>query len=316
VSIPSDSESFWCGSVIQGEDGRYHMFSSRMAHNCGLDVWSVNSECVRAVSDSPLGPFKVEELVVPALCHNPTVHRASDGNFLLYYTGGDRPMRPGSLYRNCTDGITNPGFEAPLQVKVCLIRLRVASSIYGPWSDPITVSHIYNVPICATNPAPLVNKDDSVLMYYRAYQLVLTNSTVWPGEVMFVSYASHYLGPYKPVRQGALFDSRYTYSEDAYAFTFQPDSVQMVFNNKFMDELNVGGHAVSPNGLDDFVLQKPVYSLDIDYGNGVIRRVRRRERPQFLFYGPDQGVLYTGIQEDGSSDRVVNLAVPIGLKKH
>ena len=48
----------WCGSVIQGEDGQYHMFASRWPGSLPFfDGYKVGSEVVRAVSGTPEGPY-------------------------------------------------------------------------------------------------------------------------------------------------------------------------------------------------------------------------------------------------------------------
>ena len=64
VGFRDDAYWIWCGSV---QRGLYHMFASRWskatAFNCN---WLTNSEVVRAVSDSPTGPYRFEEVVLPA----------------------------------------------------------------------------------------------------------------------------------------------------------------------------------------------------------------------------------------------------------
>jgi hypothetical protein len=48
----------WCGSVVKGEDGRFHMFASRWPRGLSFSPhWLTNSEIVRAVSDKPEGPY-------------------------------------------------------------------------------------------------------------------------------------------------------------------------------------------------------------------------------------------------------------------
>ncbi|MCQ2386521.1 MAG: glycosyl hydrolase family 43, partial [Clostridia bacterium] len=48
----------WCGSVIKGEDGRYHMFASRWKRELGFGSnWPFRCEIVRAAADTPKGPF-------------------------------------------------------------------------------------------------------------------------------------------------------------------------------------------------------------------------------------------------------------------
>ncbi|WP_053377186.1 hypothetical protein [Paenibacillus sp. FJAT-27812] len=57
----------WCGSVAKGEDGRFHMFASRWPKSLPMHPgWIVASEIVRAVSDTPEGPYDFQEVVFPA----------------------------------------------------------------------------------------------------------------------------------------------------------------------------------------------------------------------------------------------------------
>jgi len=73
----------WCGSVIKGEDNRYHMFASRWPKSQPMHPgWLSLSEIVRASSDTPEGPYQFEEVVLPArgaeywdgrMTHNPQI---------------------------------------------------------------------------------------------------------------------------------------------------------------------------------------------------------------------------------------------------
>lgn len=50
----------WFGSVIKGEDNRYHMFASRWAKELGFGAnWLFNCEIVRASRDLPQGPYQL-----------------------------------------------------------------------------------------------------------------------------------------------------------------------------------------------------------------------------------------------------------------
>ena len=102
----------WCGSVIRGEDGKYHMFAARWpATYLFFQGYPTNSEVVRAVSATPEGPYSFEEVVLPArgaghwdgrMTHNPTIHRWGD-TYLLFYIGstftGPYQTRPCVLKR-------------------------------------------------------------------------------------------------------------------------------------------------------------------------------------------------------------------------
>src|SRR5262249_41603082 len=57
----------WCGSVIKGDDGRYHMFASRWPKDITFHPgWMTSSEIVRAVADRPEGPYVFQQVVLPA----------------------------------------------------------------------------------------------------------------------------------------------------------------------------------------------------------------------------------------------------------
>ena len=59
----------WGGSVMRGEDGKYHMFATRWPTSLRFEQHRLtNSEIVRAVSDKAVGPYEFAEVVLPALC--------------------------------------------------------------------------------------------------------------------------------------------------------------------------------------------------------------------------------------------------------
>ncbi|MCI9143382.1 MAG: glycosyl hydrolase family 43, partial [Lachnospiraceae bacterium] len=128
----------WCGSVAKGEDGRYHMFASRWPKAFPMHPgWLLVSEVVRAVSDTPQGPYRWAETVLPArgpqywdgrMTHNPHITRQGD-KWVLYYTGSTHPfadLAPGEELR-------------PEDPRVIVARankrvgIAVADHITGPW---------------------------------------------------------------------------------------------------------------------------------------------------------------------------------------
>lgn len=94
----------WCGSVIKGDDGKYHMFASRWPIDLPFkNHWLTNSEIVHAVSDTPEGPYEFSDVALPPrgeqywdgkMTHNPAIRKHGD-TYLLFYTGttykGDMP---------------------------------------------------------------------------------------------------------------------------------------------------------------------------------------------------------------------------------
>ena len=66
------NSSTWGGSIVRGtgSDGgdTWHMFSSFILGECGLNAWSINSEIVRAVADTPLGSYPLLAPCVTCSC--------------------------------------------------------------------------------------------------------------------------------------------------------------------------------------------------------------------------------------------------------
>ena len=59
-----------------------------MANHCGLNSWKSNSVVAMSKSAAVEGPYTFEATLLPAFAHNPTVRRAGDGTFLIYFIGG------------------------------------------------------------------------------------------------------------------------------------------------------------------------------------------------------------------------------------
>lgn len=166
----------WCGSVIKGEDGRYHMFASRWTKTISFTPhWVTNSEVVRAVSDKPEGPYVFQEVVLPPrgeqywdgkMTHNPTIHKSGD-TYLLFYTGttyhGDMPSKE------------HPAAEEdPLESYAHRherIGLATSKSVYGPWKrldkPVLDVRPGKWDSLLVSNAAPIVLKDGKIYLFYK-----------------------------------------------------------------------------------------------------------------------------------------------------
>ena len=81
----------WCGSVVRGDAGRYHLYAARWPQVLTfLPAYQSYSEIVRAVSDTPSGPYAFAEVVLGdrgpdywdgRMTHNPVVVRWRDRYF-------------------------------------------------------------------------------------------------------------------------------------------------------------------------------------------------------------------------------------------
>ncbi len=106
-ALHNDGYFVWGGSVIQGGDGKFHMFYSRWPSGSDKakfgDGWLLNSEIAYAVSNFPDRDFKFIKVVLRGRMHegrpdawdaqsvhNPHIKRF-DGKYYLYHTGSSDP---------------------------------------------------------------------------------------------------------------------------------------------------------------------------------------------------------------------------------
>ena len=61
--------SSWGGSVVQDDDGMFHMYAAEMIGGCGIDYWEPNSRVVHAVAADPAGPFRYADQVLAPFAH-------------------------------------------------------------------------------------------------------------------------------------------------------------------------------------------------------------------------------------------------------
>lgn len=87
--------NIWCGSVVEGYDGKYHLYYSRWPRESGHESWISHSEIAYAVADKPEGPYRPVNVALGyvdsirwdgAMAHNPYIIKY-DGKYYLYYIG-------------------------------------------------------------------------------------------------------------------------------------------------------------------------------------------------------------------------------------
>jgi hypothetical protein len=159
----------WCGSMVRGDDGKYHLFYSRWPRSLGFHAWVTHSEVAHAVGDSLAGPFRHVDVALPArgrdywdgLCtHNPCILRLGAKYFLYYMgnTGDGQPIKP-----------LNWNHRNRQRTGVA-----VADNPTGPWQrfdrPLIDVSTDPDAPdvLVANNPAVALRPDGGLLFVYKA----------------------------------------------------------------------------------------------------------------------------------------------------
>lgn len=280
----------WCGSVIQGEDGKYHMFASRWPKSLTFKPhWLTNSEIVRAVSDTAEGPYTFQEVVLPArgnsywdgmMTHNPTIHKSGD-TYLLYYTGTTyEGERPDPLHQV---PMGSPRIQEVRQNQ--RIGLATSRSIYGPWKrmdQPILQTR----PGCwdstmTTNAAPCVLADGRVLLIYKS------SSGEGAKLRLGAAMAESYNVPYERLKDEPIFDFTATgdHVEDPYVW-HNGNNFELIMKDMhggICGEKFGGVHAVSEDGIHWDVSQQPLaYSRTVRWDDGTITLQGHVERPQLL----------------------------------
>lgn len=280
----------WCGSVIKGEDGRYHMFASRWSKKIPfLPHWVTNSEVVRASSDTAEGPYKFEEVVLKQrtgywdgkMTHNPTIHKYED-TYLLFYTGttydGKMPA-VGSTEKSLMSG------KAQQARSNQRIGLATSQSIKGPWKrldkpvlDPRTGKWDA---LMTTNAAPCVLKDGSILLIYKSS----ANKTDLLR--MGVAKASGLDQPFVRLSDNPIFnfDQSGDHVEDGYVWE-EGGKLYIIMKDMqggISGEKSGGIQASSSNGIEWEICDPPqAYSRTIQWSDGRTITQGHLERPQVL----------------------------------
>jgi len=287
----------WCGSVVKGEDGRYHMFASRWPKTYPMHPgWLVASEIVRASCDTPGGTYKFEEIVLPARgpqywdgrsTHCPQILKIG-GKYVLYYTG-----------------TTHPFGDAPYDLKlddprVIVARagkrvgIAVSDSVFGPWQR-------FDRPMIDTRPGsfdnflisnviPCIRPDGKLLVVYKTRSYLKPPYTAYSlhGEMeLGALIADRYDGDFMSLRtdRPLLEDKRFLL-EDPFVW-YDEDGYNMMakdMNGKLCGEFHGSVYAHSDDGLHwDFRRDSVFASRKILWDDGVVREMGSLERPFILF---------------------------------
>jgi hypothetical protein len=283
----------WCGSVIQAEDGTYHLFASRWPKTVPFHPgWMTHSEIVRATATSPAGPYVFQDVVLPARgaeywdgrsTHNPAITKCGD-TYVLFYMGSTHPLAspaPGEPFP-----LTDPRAIVARANK--RIGVATAKDLQGPWlrSDhPVLDTKpdtFYS--FLTSNPAPVVHEDGSVLMIFKSRRYEgATHSRMMLG----LARAPHYLGPYQVVGDGPLFGpDRVGELEDP--FVWQTDAgyamVAKDMTGAIVGERHAGVLAVSADGEHWELAEEPkAWSRTLSFADGSRRTLGQLERPFILF---------------------------------
>ncbi len=273
----------WCGSVIKGEDGKYHLFASRWPKKLSFELyWLTNSEIVHAISDKPEGPYAFSDIALPPrgeqfwdgkMTHNPAIRKHGD-TYLLYYTGttyqGDMPDENHLITADSPKKLDAHQHER--------IGLATAKSPYGPWtrSDKPILDVVPNSweQYLVANPSPFVFDDGRVMLYYKGVEKLKTHA-------IGVAFADNWAGPYtrksdKPFEMGIGAEDPTIWFENGKFHALMLDH-----DRKFSDKEIY--YSQSKDGIKWEVENNPVaITKNIKLKDGSISKHGAMERPSVL----------------------------------
>ncbi|MHC4871631.1 MAG: glycoside hydrolase family protein [Planctomycetota bacterium] len=309
----------WCGSVIKGDDGLYHMFASRWSHSLPFYTgYSYTSEIVRAVSEKPEGPYRFADHVLPVrgsefwdgkVTHNPAIVPYGDG-YALFYIGLTYESEPFSRDSNNELQVTE---KCKNSVTTFEIGVATSRSIAGPWKRydksilPARDESHWDHSVC-TNPSPCILPDGRIILLYRSY-----------GAQIGYAEADNLLGPYRRLDKPVLnFDGRQAV-EDTFLWwngeEFELIAKDLTPEGTLAGEFHAGIHAASPDAKEWRLDKGKAYSRHVLWDDGREITQGCLERPWLLFENNRPAYLFAATADGpggfNNADKSWNVAIPI-----
>jgi hypothetical protein len=296
----------WCGSVVKGEDGNYHMFASRWLKDLPFHPgWGMESEIVRAVSKTPEGPYEFAEVVLGfrgpeywdgRSVHNPVICKYKD-EYVLFYMGTTHPFgetpRGGKLKHESYQ------WQAARSNK--RIGAATSKSVFGPWkrSDQplLEVRSGCFDNFFTSNPAPCINEDGSCLLIYKTRSYLkppYESDDIYGPMALGVAWAPHYSGPYKRLTDKALFNINEGVLEDPFIWKTSNGygMIAKDWKGTYTGNLGSAVYAASSDGLNWTIDNHTAFSRDILWSDGKTHTMGNMDRPFILFDGDEMTHLF------------------------
>ncbi len=284
----------WCGSVVKGDDSKYHMYVSRFPKTLPFHPgWMVASEIIHAVSDLPQGPYHFSDIALGArgaqywdgrMTHNPSIQKFK-GKYYLFYIGSTHPFAEPTHD------------ELTLKSQWCIVArsnkrigVAVSDSPYGPWKrmdKPILETKpntFYSY--LTSNPAPVIQKDGSVMMVFKGRGHNKNNT--YSDMSLGVAYAPSINGPYKVLNNDKPIFNLETQGEAEDPFLWKDiNGYHLIFKDqrgKYTTEKGGGVLAHSKDAIHWEVDKSPkAYSRTVEWDDNTVGIQGQLERPFILF---------------------------------
>ncbi|RED95960.1 glycoside hydrolase family protein [Marinoscillum furvescens] len=323
----SDTASIWGGSLVKGEDGKYHMFYSVWPKDIGWE-WVNYSVIAHALSDSPFGPFEHKDITLPdrgpeywdgSCTHNPTVHKIN-GKYYLYHMGnfGDEKI------------VSVPGKQRInwMHRNNQRIGVAVADNPNGPWTrfdkpvlDITEGDSTAHDALMTSNPSVCQMPDGRILMVYKAvgkqYELPAGGPVVH-----MVAIADSPTGPFKKYPDPVFtFEGERFPAEDPYIWYADGRYRAIVKRIKHIDHKRVFSlvHYDSEDGINwNQAKYFEISDRTVTNEDGSSYQFDHLERPQvFIEDGEPVALLCAADTIDANNVRhSFNIQIPLKITKH
>lgn len=308
----------WCGTMVRGDDRKYHLFYSRWPRKLGHSAWVTHSEVAHAVGDTPFGPFRFVNVALPArgkeywdgLCtHNPTILRAGD-KYYLYYMG------------DTGDGVASKSLNM-VHRNNQRIGVAVADNPNGPWQRmdkpvlDVSAAADAGDSLMTSNPTVARRPDGGFLMIYKA--VGKKRPLPFGGPVIHMTAtADSPTGPFtkqmKPifVIPGVDFPAEdpfawYDWARGRYYAVVKDNNGYFTKAGKSLSLWE------SPDGFDWKLAPNPLVSkTEVTWTGGRHQKLNSLERPQLMFDASGKPMaLLAAVDETPDRTHSFNLRIPL-----
>lgn len=228
LGVVLDREGYhtWGTSVVQGDDGKFHMYACQWSVEHGFGKWHKESMVNYFIADKPEGPYTFVKTIVSArpggdvegvwnryTAHNPEVKRIDDYYVLTYIS-----------YPKIWD------------IPNAKIGMKVSTSPEGPWKDVgenglvMNKSETEGMPSCNSKRGT----DNPSLVKYRGKYYLFFMYNPGPGDntSLGVAVSDSLFGPYQEQKTPVLLPGKKKKVEDLCVY-LEGDSVSAVMCDNF-----------------------------------------------------------------------------------
>ncbi|MCH6255973.1 glycoside hydrolase family protein [Puniceicoccaceae bacterium K14] len=320
----------WGSSVMQGDDGKFHMFVSRWPKEMPFHPgWMVKSEIAHCVSDTAEGPYTFVDVALGARgakfwdgqsCHNPRVVKYKD-TYVMFYMGSTHPLAeiddPADLTLDSAWTVIGRSNKR--------IGIATAKDLNGPWERRDTCvldtkpDTFYE--FLTSNPAPWINEDGSVTLIFKARKY--NDEFPYHSSMMIgLATASHFEGPYEVVGDEPIFGpDKMGEIEDPYLWKDESGyhMIAKDMKSSLGGEHHAGILAHSKDAVNWELDENPLaYSREITWDDGQTIKMGQLERPFGLIQEGKMTHLFFATMDGpggfGNSTKSWNMVVPL-IKK-